>query len=254
MRDRRAGARCCRLRAGEVVVDAQHVVALREQASHRCEPRKPAPPVTRIRLRVSVMREPWCSVRQRNVCGDPVWQASLSGIFWREASASARQGVPPPGVGARAEKEPDRGVVARGKPQRYPFWRTAVALEVQRPGPDLRISRPGGPFNCSRVTLEFVATPPGALRCPAIAGGPPMSDIPPLEARPPAWRRSGDGTETSRRHGELSRLRQAGRQGRADFRGDSGIGRAVAVGFAKEGAEWRFCISTRSRTPRRPSA
>ena len=38
------------LGAGEEVVDAQHVVALLDRRSHRWEPRKPAPPVTRIRL------------------------------------------------------------------------------------------------------------------------------------------------------------------------------------------------------------
>ena len=41
------------LAAGEVIVDAQHVVAVRNSRSHRCEPRKPAPPVTRTRLLIS---------------------------------------------------------------------------------------------------------------------------------------------------------------------------------------------------------
>ena len=38
------------LAAGEEIVDAQHVVAGASSRSHRCEPRKPAPPVTNIRL------------------------------------------------------------------------------------------------------------------------------------------------------------------------------------------------------------
>ena len=45
------------LGAGEQIVDAQHVVPAAEQGSHRCEPRKPAPPVTRTRL-----REEYCLV------------------------------------------------------------------------------------------------------------------------------------------------------------------------------------------------
>jgi hypothetical protein len=36
--------------AGEEVVDAGHLVPLIERRPHRCEPMKPAPPVTRMRL------------------------------------------------------------------------------------------------------------------------------------------------------------------------------------------------------------
>ena len=36
-------------RAGEEIVDAETLAPCASRRSHRCEPRKPAPPVTRIR-------------------------------------------------------------------------------------------------------------------------------------------------------------------------------------------------------------
>ena len=39
--------------AGKVIVDAQDLAAVVSRRSHRCEPRKPAPPVTRTRLLTS---------------------------------------------------------------------------------------------------------------------------------------------------------------------------------------------------------
>ena len=85
------------LRTGEEVVDADHVAPSAIKRSHRCEPRNPAPPVTRIRFSKCMTITPRDGPRVRRGCRprcrqerpDPS-RPCLDRIRWTERRALSR--------------------------------------------------------------------------------------------------------------------------------------------------------------------